>query len=92
MGSVKLILTVWASMASTFFTPSYCAACAQPPSGAVQYFQVKMTSSAVSGVPSDHLMSLFSFHVMLSRSFATPPLSTVGISLTSIGTSSPFSS
>jgi hypothetical protein len=89
---VKLTLTVWASTASTFFTPSYCAACAQPPSGAVQYFQVKITSSAVSGVPSDHFTSLFSFQVMLSKSFATPPLSIVGISVTNIGTSSPFSS
>ena len=65
--------------------------CAQPPSGAVQYCQVKATSAEVTGVPSDHTRPSFSFQVMVVRSSDTPPFSTVGISSASHGTMVPFS-
>jgi len=50
-----------------------------------------MTSLAVKGVPSDHLISFFSFHVTDLPSRATPPFSIVGISAAKKGTNSPFS-
>ena len=47
----------------------------------MQYSPVNTTSSAVTGVPSDHFMPGFSFQVIDVRSSATPPFSTVGISV-----------
>jgi len=53
---------------------------------------VKTASSAVTGEPSDHFRSGSSFQVIVVRSSEMPPFSTVGISVTSLGTSAPVSS
>ena len=58
----------------------------------MQYCQVNTTSSAVSGVPSDHVTPSLSVQVIEVRSSEMPPFSTVGISSTSQGTISPVSS
>ena len=72
--------------------PSNLVACEQPPSGWVQYCQVKTASSAVTGVPSDHFRSGRSFQVIEVMSAEMPPLSSVGISVMSFGTITPFGS
>ena len=90
MATLNVILTVSSSIASTAVTLSKYWTCAQPPSGSVQYSQVKTTSSAVKGVPSDQVTPGFSFQVIDFRSSEMPPFSTVGISEASQGTISPF--
>jgi len=54
-----------------------------------QYSQVKTTSLAVKGVPSDHNTSSRRVQVIEVKSAATPPLSTVGISVAKVGTRVP---
>ena len=81
-GESKVTLTVCGSTASTAVMPSNLASCAQPPSGSMQYSAVKTTSSAVSGVPSDHFTSSARFQVTEVRSSAMPPFSSDGISVT----------
>ena len=53
------------------------------------YCQVNLTSSAVNGVPSDHMTPCLSLYVTLLPSLATPPFSTLGISAARIGMSVP---
>ena len=45
----------------------------------MQYFQVKTASSAVIGLPSDHIRPSFSVQVIDVRSSEMPPFSTVGM-------------
>ena len=92
LGSLKLTTTVFGSLASTFVTPSAVSVVDAAVLGSAMYCQVKTTSSAVSGVPSDHLMSGLSFQVMLFWSLETPPFSSVGISAARTGTGLPSGS
>src|SRR5450755_4346593 len=88
-GSLKFTTTVIGSLASTLVTPSTICVVLAAVLGSATYCQVKTTSSAVNGVPSDHLMPGLSFHVMLFWSAEIPPLATVGISDASSGTGTP---
>ena len=53
----------------------------QPVASSLQYANVKTTSEAVNGEPSDHRTSSRSVHVIDRPSAATPPLPAVGISV-----------
>ena len=78
-----------ASGVSTLVTSMYFSDWAQPPPSAVQYSQENLTSSDVTGVPSDHFRPPFSFQVIWVKSALTPPFSTVGTVSTSHGTNAP---
>src|SRR5437763_12690025 len=80
LGSLNLTTTVVGSLASTLTTPSAICVSVAPVLGSATYCQVKTTSSAVNGVPSDHLTPGLSFQVIDFWSLAMPPLSRVGIS------------
>src|SRR6266702_4042770 len=56
----------------------------------VQSFQVKSTSLASSGWPSDHLRFGFRWNVQVFRSALIPPLADVGSSVTMPGVIAPF--
>jgi len=86
---LNVTATVSGSLASTLTTPSTIWVVLAAVFGSATYCQVKTTSSAVKGVPSDHLMPGLSFHVMLFWSLAIPPLSRVGISAASSATGLP---
>jgi len=64
----------------TDFTPSAATEVDAADLGSAMSEKVKATSSALKGVPSDHLTFWRSFHVTVMRSADTPPLATVGIS------------
>src|SRR5215470_12311323 len=80
LGSFQVILAVVGSTASTFAIGSKLALVVHAVFSSAQYCQVKTTSSAVKSLPSDHLTPFFSFQVVVVPSFATSPLSIVGIS------------
>src|ERR1700716_2088494 len=79
-GSLNVTTTVIGSDATTLTTPSAICVSLAAVAGSATYCQVKTTSSAVKGVPSDHLTPGLSFQVMLFWSLETPPLARVGIS------------
>jgi len=61
---LNVTTTVIGSLASTLTTPSTICVVLAAVLGSATYCQVKTTSSAVNGVPSDHFTPGFSFQVM----------------------------
>ena len=72
--------TVFASFATTDFTPSVLDSVVAAVAASCTYVNVNATSSAVKAVPSDHLTPVRSFHVTVVKSADTPAFATVGIS------------
>src|SRR3981081_2547413 len=71
--------TVFAS-GDEIFAPTVLSFVVEAVAGSAICWNVKTTSSAVTGVPSDHLRPGFSFQVTFVKSADTPPFATVGIS------------
>ncbi len=65
LASLNVTSTVSGSLASTLTTPSTIWVVLAAVFGSATYCQVKTTSSAVNGVPSDHLRPGLIFQVML---------------------------
>jgi hypothetical protein len=87
VGSSNSTRTVRSSTATTSATPANRSVNEQPEPSAMQYSHENTTSAEVSGVPSDHTTPSLRVQVTDIRSSATPPFSTVGISVASLGTS-----
>src|SRR3954470_13109285 len=72
--------TVFASFAVTDVTPVVAPFVDVAAVLSLVRLNVNATSSALNGVPSDHLTPVRSFHVTVFESAETPPLAGVGIS------------
>ena len=92
VGRLNTSLTVCASSASTRSRSCTTPRRGEPVAGSDTYSQLNTTSSAMKGCPSCQVTPCFSYQVTDRPSFATPPLSTVGISRARIGISAPSAS
>ena len=92
VGFLKTILTVWLSSVSIRSMSRYEPCVVAAVAGSMTYSQLKMTSSAVNGLPSCQTTFFLSRQVTDVPSFATWPFWRLGTSAASIGTRLPSGS